>query len=253
MKPCRIYLILALVITSHALFAQKGSSLTSKWANSIKIDGNLADWGDSLNYYFPEQDLHYSIANNEKSIFFAIRVKNKPRQNQALLNGFSIIINGEGKKKEGPRLIFPIPDRSAMSGIRNRIEDSTYSDFREMALDAVRAIYIQNFPKIKDGAISLTNNYGIHTVAFIDENDYLCYESSIAIDQLALKSTSSPLAINIKINGIVTNTFTSHPMGYPYGGRYQYYDYSRPRTTVNRREEAGTWQMVSLATEPNTP
>src|SRR3546814_13874898 len=81
-------------------FAQRIQSETIHWADSIQIDGRLNEWGDSLAYYFEDQDLQYSIANNHEFLYIAIRVKDKQKQIQACFNGFNVMINNSGKKKE---------------------------------------------------------------------------------------------------------------------------------------------------------
>lgn len=242
------------VFTAHA---QKGANVVSKWNNAIDIDGNLNEWSDSLSYYFKDQDLHYEFANDGTYLYVAIRVKNKDRQTQAAVNGFSITINMDGKKKEGPTLIYPLPDRSALRALANQEFDKP-KDIRDATLSTIRAYYVRSYPNILDGPISLENNYGIRAAVTIDSDDNLCYESAIRLDQLNLKNNNT-FAINVKINGIIRTKHTEMAnmgrQGYPYGyggNNYGYgYGYDdRSRTVIRTREEAGTWQMISLAAHP---
>jgi len=222
------------------------SQETSQWVDAVQIDGVLNEWGDSLTYYFEDQDLYYSVANNEDFLFVTIRVKDRQKQIQACLNGFDIMVNKTGKRKEGPALTFPLPNRAALRSIDNRYEE--VKDIRIKTLNAVRAFHVKGFPAILDGPISLENNYGIQAAAKIDSSDNLCFEGALRLDQLGL-TNGKPFALNIKINGIVKLNYTSagsmnQRRRYPYG----YSDY--PRTRVVSREEPGAWHLFSLASKP---
>lgn len=244
-------LSLVFIMGSLSLQAQKNQTLSNTWNNGVKIDGDLSEWGDSLTYYFSDQDLHYSISNDDQYLYVAIKVKNKDKQTQAAFNGFALTINKDGKKKDGPSFSFPIPDRSALRALSNQ-EFNVPTDLRKAALSTIRAFHVRNFPNILDGAISLENNYGIKAAVLIDTADQLCYESAIRLDQLNLQPNQNSFAINIKINGLIKTQYTSggarrNHRGSPYGyGNYYGYD-DRPRTIINNREEPGTWQFITLA------
>src|SRR5690606_24348653 len=113
-------LSLVFIMGSLSLQAQKNQTLSNTWNNGVKIDGDLSEWGDSLTYYFSDQDLHYSISNDDQYLYVAIKVKNKDKQTQAAFNGFALTINKDGKKKDGPSFSFPIPDRSALRALSNQ-------------------------------------------------------------------------------------------------------------------------------------
>ena len=237
-------------LTAHA---QKNQTVESKWSNQIEVDGNLSEWGDSLSYYFANQDLHYSFANDDTYLYIAIRVKDKDKQIQAIFNGFKISLNPSGKKKEGPSLIFPLPDRAALRALSNQEFDKP-KDTRKGIMNTFRAYYVQNFPAILDGPISLNNNYGIKASVLVDSSDNLCYESAIRLDQIGLSSREKSFAINIKINGLIrTQYINSRSMrnrrGSPYGYGCGGYD-QRPQSILREREEAGIWQNLNLATNP---
>lgn len=236
--------------------AQKMQAVESIWSNNIQINGHLNEWGDSLSHYFNDQDLHYSFANDENYLYIAILVKNKDKQIQAAFNGFNIQINPNGRKKAGSSLIFPLPDRTAMNSLSNQEFDKP-KDPIKMALSSIRAYYVQGFPKILDGPISLDNNYGVKAAVLIDSAGNLSYESAIPLNQLNLPSGKNGFDINIKINGLVRTEYTDsrslgNSRGYPgYGGGYGGYGYDqRPRTVIQNREEPGTWQYLKLAIKP---
>lgn len=246
------FLILLFAFSSTR--AQKMQPLESKWANKIDVNGDLTEWGDSLSYYFRDQDLHYSLANDDTYLYIAIRVKNKEKQIQAILNGFKVSFGHNSKKKEAPSLTFPLPDRAALRALSNQ-EFNKPEDLRKGAISTIRAYYVRGFPGILDGPVSLDNNYGIKAAVLIDSADYLCYESAIRLDQLNLPNQENGFPINLKINGLIRTQYTvasprRSQRGSPYG-YYDPYDYGQqPRSVVQNREEQGVWQYLHLATKP---
>lgn len=248
---------ISLILMSLYTHAQKKQTLSSDWNTSIRIDGNHSDWGDSLAYYYEKQDLQYSFANDDEYLYVAIKVKDKTQQIQATLNGFSITIKPENKKREEIRLTFPIPDRAALRALNNQEFDKP-TDVRKTALSAVRGLYIDGFPDIINGAISLDNNYGIKAKVQIDSTDQLTYECAIQLKQLNLAPKQKTIAVNVKINGLIktqyttydNNSYNRNPYGYGYGG---YNPYGRQgRTVIGSKEEPGVWQDIKLAKKPNS-
>lgn len=247
----RISFLVCFLFTLSAQ-AQKMPPIESKWAKQVDIDGDLSEWKDSLSYYFSDQDLRYSFSNDDKYLYIAIQVKSNEKQIQAAFNGFKVSIDPKGKKKEGPSLTFPLPDRAALRALASQ-EFNKPEDLREAALQSIRAYYVQNFPSILDGPISLDNNYGIKAAVLIDSTNQLCYESAIRLDQLGLSKNQNDFTINIKINGLIRTQYTEpnamrNQRGYPYG--YGIYD-QRPSVITRNREEPGVWQHLKLATNPN--
>lgn len=249
----RLFLV-TLFLFNFSVQAQRMPTIDSHWSNKTDINGDLSEWGDSLSNYFPEQDLHYSFANDDQYLYIAILVKNKEKQIQAVHNGFKISINTDGKRNNGANLSFPIPDKVALSALSDQSHDKKH-DVRKIALKATKAYYVGGFPSILDGPISINNNYGIHAAATIDSADWLSYEAAIRLDQLNMKSFKETLAINIKINGIIRTAYTiTEPISRRRGARYPYNNngyYPQSRSGVQSKEEPGVWQYVHLASNAN--
>lgn len=233
-------LYLSLFIT-YKVSAQTEPTPEIKWNTSIAVDGHLEDWGDSLSYYFKDQDIQYEIAQDNDFLYIACRVRDKAQQIQASLQGFSITVNPRGKKQDGPRLIFPIPDKAALRGVS--YEDEPETNIRKKAINSIRALYVTHFKEILDGPISLQNTFGVHASVRLDSTDALCYEAAIALSQLNIDA-DNPFALNIKINRVTQQTYyeqsprySRYGYGYGYGGR-------RQRTAL--REEPGIWLLLKL-------
>uniref|UniRef100_F4CDK0 Uncharacterized protein n=1 Tax=Sphingobacterium sp. (strain 21) TaxID=743722 RepID=F4CDK0_SPHS2 len=239
-----------LLLSFCSVYAQKKKSIVPTaidFRSDIQIDGDLSEWGDSLRNYYEKQDLQYEIANDEKQIYVAMRVKDGSWQTQALHQGFSFLVNKEGKKKEGASIIFPIPDRESLRSLASKDKDEKPADIREGILKAVRAIFIVGMADVVDGPISLENNYGIKAAVKIDSSDAVCYEAVIPFERIGLEQErDKEVAFNIKINGIVMRTVGGgQPMGrYGYGG-YGYYGTQPSRKET--QQEPGTWIILPLA------
>lgn len=244
---------------SDAQAQRRGGSQQERlsWGTGISVDGFLEDWGDTLLYLHPAQHLQYQLKNDGEFLYVAMRTHDYDRQIQALSQGFSIMVNQSGRKREGPRLIFPITDRISYREIMARDNDERPEDMRLGALESIRAIVIANFDDILDGQISLDNNYDIRAVARIDSADALCVEAKIPLERLGLSvGGSKNYAFNVRINGIImptNNASQGMRRGYPYGGGYGYpyggYGYPYGGQQASRpREETGVWVISALAT-----
>lgn len=236
----KLYYVLAIVISTLYTSAYAQSQVA--WKTNIEVDGFLEDWGDSLSYYFEKQDIQYAIANDHDYVYIACRIRDKQQQIQAALHGLRVTINSQGKKKDGPRVIFPLPDKAAWNGLRNSEPD--IKDVRTAAIKSTRAIFVQDFDNIPNGPISLQNSFGIQSIVRLDSTDALCYEAAISLKQLHLMQ-HTPFAFNLKINHTTKQTYYSPDYGYsPYG--YGYYG-NRMRRTTTVREEPGVWLLLHLS------
>lgn len=253
MKPYVKYItfFLSLILSASVGFAQKRKSLSQErmyYNAGIQINGDLSDWGDSLHYFYNKQGLQYEVAQDDTHIYIAMRVKDDSWQMQALYQGFSFLINCEGKKKEGPTLVFPVPDRESLRALASKDKDEQVSDVRMGILGAVRGIYVKEMVDVVDGLISLENNYGIKTAVRIDSADALCYEAAIPFERISSSlSMKQVLAFNIKINGMIMRTVGGgRPMNrYGYGGM-GYGGYGMQPTRKEAHKEPGVWLTFPL-------
>lgn len=243
-----------LIIPLFSVNAQKLNSIEQRVINyqpQIKVDGDLADWGDSLRYRYEKQLLQYEIANDDENVYIAMRVMDSSSQMQALHQGFNLIINKEGKKKEGMEITFPIPDRESLRALATKDSEEKPSDVRKAVLDAARAIYVRGLVDVVDGGISLENSYEIKTAVKIDTNA-VSYEAAIPFERLGISTEDHlELAFNVKINGVIMRTVGGGPIpmgryrGYGYRDPYGYYG-NQP-TRKEARKESGQWLLLKLA------
>ncbi|MVN21217.1 hypothetical protein [Mucilaginibacter arboris] len=214
MKTLSFFLLSAVlsVSVSH-VFSQSKSNLKiiSKPEHSIQVDGNLKDWGDSLNYYNEAKRLHYGFADDKENLYFAIRIENRGQQEQAMRNGITLAFNPEGKKKETYSLTFPSPEQDenslyVMPKMDNAITEQqlkqeNMEEQRKADLLKLRDIEVKGFKDIETDHITTANTYGIKTVLNMDDKGALVYEAAIPIKMLHIDNTNGkPWLFDIKIN-----------------------------------------------------
>lgn len=186
------------------VYAQKKAELiTTVWADkTIVADGNLGDWQDSLTYYNDATRLRYSLANDDKNIYLALKSDSREDLTRILAGGISFSANIEGKKKDPPTVIFPVLDRTPGKP-RNIKEQPEMEERQNQILSRIKDIKVKGFKEIIDGGISLQNMYGIRAAAGFDKENKLVQEIIIPLSLLNL-SLSNPgdVIYNIKINGL---------------------------------------------------
>lgn len=228
------FLTVALCLSSVLSYAQKTpdiqiSALVAP-AN-IRVDGKLSEW-QSFAAENKRTELFYSLANDNKNVYLAIKSATKESLNKILAGGISFTINPEGKKreKEGATITFPLinrvnrnqgqrqpggqgrPQRGGMGGFQNRgqqdakTRDSIASVQRKAQLSAIKEIKIAGIKSIQDSLISIYNEHGIKAVATIDETGAFVYELALPIDLLLLKA-GQEFAYQIKLNGLSNMNF----------------------------------------------
>lgn len=248
-----------MLTVANPTFAQRNRDNTQQsldWATGVIVDGQLDDWGDSLQYTHATQQFDYQIKNDAENVYVAMRVRDKDRQMQIFAQGLAFMVNTKGKRRDGPTVYFPVADRLAFRTIMSADNDDRPDDMRKGALEAIRAIHVMRFDDVLDGQISLENTYGIHAQATLDSSDALCVEMVVPLTRLGVSiDTGDELAFNVKINGVMVPGSGSSARtmrrgyGYPYGYGYGYpYGYGR-ETPSRPREEPGVWVRATLAKE----
>lgn len=233
----------------------KGGPVCS-WAGAHQIDGQLTEWGAELADYHKAQSFAYELRNDAEFLYVAIRITDVDRQTQALGQGIQVMINTEGKKRDGQTVVFPTVDRLSFRELLSADNENRPDDYRDAALQSVRGIRVLRFDRLRDGMISLDNQYGVRAAAAIDSADALCVEIKLPLDilQLTDEQRHAEMAYHIRIGGFIMGAATqqNRPVdpryypgyGYPYGG-------GMPRIDTRPRQENGVWGKFTLATDPS--
>lgn len=252
-----ITLTVALLIGTLSAFGQrKMVNDQLLWATDLQVDGDLSDWGGELKHQSTAQKLNYEIRNDEQQLFIAVRIEDEQRQVEAITRGISFMLNDEGKRREGPAILFPAVDRIGFRAMMSSANENRPDDIRTAALQSVRGIQVMRMGDLLDGLISLDNQYGVQAVAMIDEDNVLCIEMQLPLSLVSGKrqNENTPIAYNIKVGGSgagrgpqgQSRTAPSRPMGSEMG-RYPGYGSRGGFGSSAPREDAGIWGLLQLA------
>ncbi|SKB74085.1 hypothetical protein [Daejeonella lutea] len=226
-----IVLIIGVVLVnlSGAFSQKKAEMINTRWANNVVVaDGSLSDWPDSLTMFNEATNLYYSLANDDKNVYLALRSASKQDLTKILAGGISFSANIEGKKKDPATVIFPVLDRTPGKS-RNTKDQPEVEEMQKQILSRIKDIKVAGFKEIIDGGISLQNTYGIRAAAGFDKNNNLIQEIIIPLSLLNLSTANAgEVTYSIKVNGLQgasvnmnqRQTAQRQPMGGMYGGQF---------------------------------
>jgi hypothetical protein len=225
MKKIQLLLILSvLFIDVQASFAQHNEIIPHAPA-SVKIDGKLTEFADSLTNYDKTTKVYYAIAHDANNLYVFIKANGQQEQSKIMAGGISVSVNNKGKKKESSTVTFPVVDRTAMmSAMRsgrgeqgNRSSSSSAAstertpeeraaqrtEMRKKMISQFKEIKVSGLNGISVESISIYNTYGIKTGINYDDKNALVYELAIPLNLVNIDLESAEeIAINIRLNGI---------------------------------------------------
>ncbi|WP_183574683.1 hypothetical protein HDF18_01025 [Mucilaginibacter sp. X5P1] len=200
------------------LRAQKIQSVQegNLWAPStVKIDGKLTEWGTTLQAYNKTVKLWYTIANDDKNIYLAIKSTDMDNNNKILAGGISFILNTAGKKKDKNafNITYPMVSHTGGGGRGGRSrkgfgqqdtpDTASIIAQQKQTLATAKELSALGFKDITDTVISIYNEYSIKAVANIDDKEIFVYELSIPLKLLDIApGDQKEIAYDIKVNGL---------------------------------------------------
>jgi hypothetical protein len=235
---------------------KKDEPIRNQWAaRPLSIDAQLNDWGDSLSFYNDDTRFAFNITNNSETIFIAVKSTDKNNLGRIFARGISFSFNTAGKKKNGPTIVFPVVDRSSQALKPAKAPTpSQLKEIQKKMLAGINRIHVFGFPDIRDGAISISNNYGISAAATLDDQDNLIIELAVPIRQLDITDPQQPLFCLFEINGVKApraydpnQDLRNSRYGYPQRG----YGYERMPRSNKTNEPIGFWIKTLLAINLN--
>src|ERR1700757_1308366 len=84
---------------SNAQFVNRDPATLKGPVTNITIDGDLKDWGDSLQYYNAENNVRYGLSNDKENLYFAARIDEPTEAVRILKAGITLGVDPKGKKK----------------------------------------------------------------------------------------------------------------------------------------------------------
>ena len=209
---CIIIPLAAQLFTANIVNAQAAKTSQNTLQpppNTIKIDGDLKDWGDSLRYFNEEKKLNYALANDKTTLYAAIRITDKMDQMRTLNAGITLSIDTKGKKKETYSLTFPLAEPGTKPDFGKKPDDNTEitqqdrDDLMRERVTKLRDIKVVGFSDIEGDMITTSNTYGIKAAIDYDAEGNLVYELAIPLHFFHSGDLAkTEWAFNFKINGI---------------------------------------------------
>ncbi|WP_462264309.1 hypothetical protein [Mucilaginibacter sp.] len=206
-----LYCTAALCMAVCSVKAQSaaGNPASGLPPGGIIVDGNLHEWGDTLQHYNADTQIGYAINNDHNFIYIAARVGERSEQMRVLANGLTVSINTKGKKKDTYSITFPLGNENPLqrpaNAARQESEHPDGEDREEMMqarLTALRNIRVTGFKDVESEIITTANTYGFKTAMSYDSQGYLLYEAAIPLKFFEHEDLNkTEWAFNFKVNG----------------------------------------------------
>jgi hypothetical protein len=195
----------------------------------LTIDGNDNDWVKPLPYVVHEENVNYSISNDNRNLYILLSTSNRQEQQKIIQGGMSVWVNTTGDKSNGNAvgIGYPLderndPDRKLME----EAQPQRYQD-KPATLEDKRTYSLYGFSK--DSAIRNFAYGDINSVGVLMRLDYnskgdLIYEASIPLLALypghdaATPYTTHGLAVGIFIEGLPPSAHVPRQGGNGGGG-----------------------------------
>ena len=234
---------------------KKSNPVLNQWAESLKIDGRLEDWGDSLRYFNESTRFSFDIRNDEETLYLAVKSRDPGNLSRILARGISFSMNEKSKKDPGPTVVFPVIDRNLQTTKAAKPAPRDVKADQEQILSKLSKFNVKGFPDILDGAVSISNSYGISTGAGFDDQNNFTVEIAVPFRLLEITPGQQAIACIIEINGVKQARAAYDPNRNSPRGMYGYptRDYRLDRRPpVNKQNEATGFRIdYPLSKNPN--
>jgi len=165
----------------------------------VTIDGNTAEWGDSLSYYNSQTQLNYTLANDKDNLYLVLKTQDLKQQANILSWGVTLGIDTKGHKKPSYSVTFPVQEQDSPEPAENNTDkEKKY----EASLTKLKRIKADGFKDVENDVFTLQNTYGFRVAIDYDAQGALVYEEVIPLSLFhADEMKKNEWAFNIKING----------------------------------------------------
>lgn len=193
----KLYFILLCFILPSQVLAQKNKKVDYTFSNlsTIQVDGYLTDWGDAL-HTANGGLMRFGVNEHNGVLCVAIEVEDPQLKHEVFRSGFFINISYDDKKKDGARLYFPYWDRERKRALVNN-DDLTPENVEHEFLNNVNGYYVMGFGRVRDGLLSLANDYNIQAEVKYIDNRILRYEARIPLELAGVKSNKIAVQVGV--------------------------------------------------------
>ena len=204
MKINHIVVLIAsslLGIVPLCLIAQKLPNIQNVgvWLpENVKIDGKLNEWRDILRAYNKSNRLQYTLANNDKYLYLAIKSTDKATIGKIMAGGVNLTVKfPDEKQKPTLGIMYPLTNVKYKSNVYAYMDSTKVPDIILMA----KEMKVFNLKAIPDSLISIYNSYGIK-ISISYSKQILIYELLLPLNVLDIPySEGLKFNYNIKLEG----------------------------------------------------
>jgi hypothetical protein len=212
-----LFLALSMPFFSYSQKLPSKQQLGLRIPANFKIDGKANEWNNVLQAYNNNIEASYSIANDEKNLYFIIQATDPLVIRKLVAGGITLSINTTENHK-GKSLIavtYPIFEKKNLPNINWKNKPITTNDesintirldsFMNVANNQVIAkskeIKIIGSKLLQDSLLSVYNQEGIKAVSSFDNKIKYTYELLIPLNYIGLPPNQNKFHYNIKLNG----------------------------------------------------
>lgn len=214
-KNCLLLLSFGWISTVNA---QKVPNIQerSQWLPSTsKIDGKLSEWNDLLKAYNKATLIEYTIANDDKNLYLAIRSKDKTTTAKILAGGIDFILNTSATNAS--TITFPLTPPTWIYSVKTGFAEKNYkvlSDSISIQNDIaeMKEIKVLKLAGVSDSILSIYNKYGVKSKLTYSNGALIC-ELLIPLDRFELpKQKTGQFTYKVRVNGVPV---PARPAGIP--------------------------------------
>ena len=186
------------VLIPFFLFAQKKEKNTyiCKAIDGIMVDGDSSDWKSNL--YTENSELwSFASAINDGKLYAIALISDTTLIQEAIRGGVVLNISYSNKRKDGARLVFPVPNLERLEKLYGKSGTKKIWT-NEQLLESAIGYSVTGFSKIVNGLLSFDNTYGIRAICKFSAAGDLIYEAVVPLE--FIKFETQDVAIELAIN-----------------------------------------------------
>ena len=155
----------------------------------LTIDGSDRDWVKPLPYSIREENVSYSISNDQQSLYILLSTASRQEQQKMILGGMSVWVNTKGEKSNGDAVGIGYPLDEHSDPDRKLMEEAQPQRYQNKpaALEDKKTYSLYGFSK-DSGILNYTyadnNSAGVVMRMDYSNNGELIYEAAIPLQAL---------------------------------------------------------------------
>lgn len=194
----RVLLAVLFVFLAFSGWAQKRVSVHAQAMDELVIDGDLSEWSGELQPVSDDDDFSYGIAQDENNIYLALLIQDNLLQSRAMLEGISIELDANEKRKKDALFWFPYADDEVRRALMNEERDRDDPLALKRALmERSRGYQVFGFSGVPEGLLAANNSYGLIAKGMIVDSLAIAFEVVLAKERWDFNKQSLRMKVEI--------------------------------------------------------